>query len=71
MDTSHDSQWVDCELFSTLLTSTRGSAGSLEIVDMLIKNGASVNHVNNKGQASLHYAASKNHATVSGFRWFI
>lgn len=42
----------------------QGSAGSLEIVSLLINKGADVNHVNGKGQASLHYAASKNHPEV-------
>ncbi|TIB70618.1 hypothetical protein E3Q22_04114 [Wallemia mellicola] len=41
------------------------SAGSLEIVSLLINKGADVNHVNGKGQASLHYAASKNHPEIA------
>lgn len=35
------------------------SAGHIDIAQLLIDRGASVNHSNNNGQISLHYAASK------------
>lgn len=40
------------------------SAGRYQIILMLIRNGAQVNAVNQTGQCSLHYAASKNRYEV-------
>lgn len=40
------------------------SAGRDQIVSMLISCGAQVNAVNQTGQCSLHYAASKNRYEV-------
>lgn len=40
------------------------SAGHEEIVSQLLAKGAQVNAVNNTGQCSLHYAASKDRYPV-------
>ena len=41
------------------------SSGHEEVVQLLLSHGANVNHVNEIGVSSLHYAASKNRLRIA------